>query len=131
MGRRRTTTIRIPVSGAKMPVSMETAARQYVGFSDGGYFVAGSRVLLDAVVSEFLDGRAPEPNQQPFPTLKLAEVYGAIAFYLDHQAEVNAYLQQRRADYEARRQASISKDQYFHRRLRDKMTGARRQRKIA
>lgn len=98
---------------------METTTREYVEFSEGDYFVAGSRVLLDAIVYEFLDGRLPETIQQSFPTLKLAQVYGAITFYLDHQPEINSYLQQRRADYEARRQQNISQNQEFHRQLKD------------
>jgi uncharacterized protein (DUF433 family) len=108
-----------------MQADMETVTKQYVEFSEGDYFVAGSRVLLEAVVSEFLDGRSPETIQQSFPTLKLAEIYGAIAFYLDHQAEINAYLQQRRADYEARRQANINQNQDFHLRLQEKLAEAR------
>jgi len=41
---------------------------------------------------EFLDGRSLESVQQSFPSLKLAEIYGAVAFYLDNQAEINSYL---------------------------------------
>ncbi|HZF39138.1 MAG TPA: DUF433 domain-containing protein [Blastocatellia bacterium] len=109
---------------------METATRQYVEFIEGDYFVIGSRVLLDAIISEFLDGRSLETIQQSFPTLKLAEIYGAIAFYLDHQTEINSYLQQRRADYESRRQMSISQDEEFHRRLQEMMKEARQQQEL-
>src|SRR5262245_39731980 len=114
-----------------MTAVMETAARQYVEFSEGDYFVTGSRVPLEAVISEFLEGRSSESIQQPFPTLKLAEIYGAIAFYLDHQAEINSYLQQRGANYEVRRQASANREQEFHLRLLEKMTEARRRRELA
>ena len=103
---------------------METAANQYVEFSEGDYFVTGSRVLLEAIVSEFLDGHSPEIIQRSFPTLRPAQVYGAIAFYLDHQAEINAYLQQRSADYEARRQENISQHPEFHHRLQEKIAAA-------
>lgn len=99
---------------------METVAKQYVEFSQGDYFVTGSRVLLEGLVTDFLDGRSPETIQQSFPTLKLAQVYGAITFYLDHQAEINAYLQQRGDDYEARRQANISQQPDFQRLLQKK-----------
>jgi uncharacterized protein (DUF433 family) len=106
---------------------MESAAKQYVELSQGDYFVTGSRVLLEALVYEFLDGRSPESIQQSFPTLKLAQVYGAITFYLDHQAEVNTYLQRRNADYEARRQEYISQQPDFQRRLQEKVAAARQQ----
>ena len=103
---------------AKMPAAMETAAKQYVEFSEGDYFVTASRVLLEAIVSELHEGHSPEIIQRSFPTLRLAQVYGAIAFYLDHQAGINAYLQQRSADYEVRRQANISQHPEFHRQFR-------------
>ncbi len=110
---------------------METAIKQYIEFSEGDYYVAESRVLLESIIMEFLDGRSPETIQQSFPTLKLAEIYGAIAYYLDHQAEINSYIQQRRADYEARRQMSISQDEEFHRRLQEKMSEVRQHQELA
>lgn len=106
---------------------MEPVTKQYVEFSQGDYFVTGSRVLLEGLVTDFLDGRSPETIQQSFPTLKLAQVYGAITFYLDHQAEINAYLQRRNADYEARRQANISQQPEFQRQLQEKVAAARQQ----
>ena len=106
---------------------MEPATKQYVELSQGDYFVTGSRVLLEVLVYEFLDGRSPETIQQSFPTLTLAQVYGAITYYLDHQAEINAYLQQRRADYEVRRQANSSQQPDFQRLLQEKVAAIRQQ----
>lgn len=106
---------------------METVIKEYVEFTEGDYFVVGSRVLLETIVSEFLDGRSPETIQQAFPALKLAQVYGAITFYLDHQSEIQTYLQQRRADYEARRQENIGQNPDFHRQLQEKIAAARQQ----
>lgn len=100
---------------------MGVTDRPFVEMNDGDYVVSGSRVLLEGIVQEFLDGRSPETIQQSFPALKLAEVYGAIAFYLDHQPEITSYLQQRRVEYEMRRQANIGENQDFHMRLREKI----------
>src|SRR5215510_3100821 len=110
---------------------METATRQYIEFREGDYYVSGSRVLLESIVMEFLDGRSLESVQQSFPSLKLAEIYGAVAFYLDNQAEINSYLQQRSARYEAQRQANISQDEKFHQRLQDKASEAKHQQELA
>jgi len=55
--------------------------------------VAGTRVSLDSVVYSFERGNSPEAIQKEFPLLRLPQIYGAIAFYLDHQAEVRAYLE--------------------------------------
>lgn len=97
---------------------MEATMKQFVEMVDGDYFVSGSRILLEGVVQEFLDGHSPETIQQSFPTLKLADVYGSIAFYLDNQPEITAYLQQRRISYETRRQQNISQNQEFRLRLK-------------
>jgi uncharacterized protein (DUF433 family) len=66
--------------------------KEYVEEPDGGYLVAGTRVSLDSVVYAFLRGTAAESIAQSYPVLSLEEVYGAIAYYLAHQAEVDAML---------------------------------------
>lgn len=65
---------------------------EYIEERNGGYYIAGTRISLDSVVYSFERGDSPESIQQSFPALKLAQIYGAIAFYLDHQAEVRQYL---------------------------------------
>ena len=62
----------------------------YIEQRDGGYYVAGTRVSLDSLVYGFRSGESPETIQQQFPSLSLEQVYGSIAFYLGHQAEVDA-----------------------------------------
>ena len=66
---------------------------EYIEERNGGYYVAGTRVSLDSVVYSFERGNSPEAIQKEFPLLRLPQIYGAIAFYLDHQAEVRAYLE--------------------------------------
>jgi uncharacterized protein (DUF433 family) len=65
-------------------------AREYFEERNGGYYLAGSRVSLDSVVYAFRSGESPETIRQNFPSLTLEQVYGAIAFYLGHQVEVEA-----------------------------------------
>ena len=45
------------------------------------------------MILEFRDGASPETIRQNFPSLSLAQVYGAVAFYLNHPDESEAYLQ--------------------------------------
>lgn len=63
-----------------------------VKLQEGVYRVCGTRVALDSIVYLFRQGRSPESIQDSFPSLSLAQVYAAISFYLDHEAEVGAYL---------------------------------------
>lgn len=64
----------------------------YVDFHHGGYWVAGTRVSLDSIVYRWRECPSPETIQKRFPVLQLAQVYGAIAYYLDHQTEIDEYL---------------------------------------
>ena len=68
--------------------------RDYVEQRSGGYYVAGTRVSLDSLVYAFRDGESPETIQQHFPSLTLEQVYGAIAFYLGHQVEVDTNIRE-------------------------------------
>jgi uncharacterized protein (DUF433 family) len=78
----------------------------YVETRDGGYWISGTRVSLDSVVVAFLEGLSPEVIAgECFPTLTLEQVYGAIAYYLAHRPEIDAYLKQAEAELEAVRQA--------------------------
>ncbi|MBI3472436.1 MAG: DUF433 domain-containing protein, partial [Candidatus Solibacter usitatus] len=66
---------------------------EYIEERNGGYYVAGTRISLDSVVYSCERGNSPEAIQKEFPLLRLPQIYGAIAFYLDHQAEVRQYLE--------------------------------------
>lgn len=66
---------------------------EYIEERNGGYYIAGTRISLDSVVYSFERGNSPEAIQKEFPLLRLPQIYGAIAFYLDHQAEIRRYLE--------------------------------------
>ena len=65
---------------------------EHIEQRDGVYYVPGTRIPLDSIVYAFRDGSSPESIREDFEGLTLAHVYGAIAFYLDHQAAVDNYL---------------------------------------
>jgi len=67
-------------------------AKEYIEQRDDNYYVAGTRISLDSIVHGFQSGESPETICQNFELLHLEEVYGAIAYYLAHQAEIDAYL---------------------------------------
>jgi uncharacterized protein (DUF433 family) len=67
-------------------------AKEYVEEKDGNYYIAGTRISLDSIVHAFRRGDSPETICQNFELLRLEEVYGAIAYYLANQAEIDAYL---------------------------------------
>ena len=64
--------------------------------SHGYIHLAGHRIGLRHVVELYTDGYTPEMLHDHFPTLPLALIYKVIAFYLDNQADVDAYIRQSR-----------------------------------
>src|SRR5690242_2896961 len=91
--------------------------QQYVENVGGAYRITGSRVSLDSIVYAYWNGQTAESIAQAFPTVKPEQVYGAIAYYLSHQAEVDEYLKQGRADFDALREQSRRTDPMFYQKL--------------
>jgi uncharacterized protein (DUF433 family) len=97
---------------------------QYVDKHDGGYWISGTRVSLDSVVIAFLEGLSPETIvAECFPVLTLEQAYGAIAYYLAHQSEIDVYLKEADAEFEVLRQTARNADPQFY----EKLMKARRQ----
>jgi uncharacterized protein (DUF433 family) len=97
---------------------------EYVEMRNGGYYVAGSRVSLASIIYEYRDGAAAETIRQNFPTLSLEQIHGAIAFYLGHPQETEAYLFELKKKWdELERAAKPASDE-----LQQRLEEARRQR---
>ena len=63
---------------------------------DGTLRVTGTRISLDSVISSHKHGESPEEIVGSYDSLKLADVYCVIGYYLSHTDEVDAYLRRRR-----------------------------------
>jgi uncharacterized protein (DUF433 family) len=68
---------------------------------EGELYIGDSRVLLRTLVAARARGQAPEDLQQSFPSLSLAQIHGAIVYYLEHQAELDARFAEDRRDLDA------------------------------
>jgi uncharacterized protein (DUF433 family) len=64
---------------------------------DGTIRIADSRVSLDSVVHHYKLGASAEQIVQKFLGLELADVYAAIAYYLNHVEAIEEYLRQQEA----------------------------------
>src|SRR3974390_883625 len=84
----------------------------------GAYRVGNTRVMLDSVVAGFRQGHSAETIRQQYPALTLEEVYGSIAYYLGHTAEVDAYLKRQDAVWEEWRSRSEQRPSPVVERLR-------------
>jgi uncharacterized protein (DUF433 family) len=76
----------------KPRVVMAYPDSHYIEERNGGLYVTGTGVSLDSVVIRFQQGASPDKIVQSFPTLKLSQVYGAIAYYLENEKAVNDYI---------------------------------------
>jgi uncharacterized protein (DUF433 family) len=68
---------------SKPAYNQDRMSRDYIERRRGGYYFVGSRVSLDSVVYQFLQGESPESITQAFPSLSLVQVYGVITFCLN------------------------------------------------
>src|SRR5260370_9042387 len=66
--------------------------------------VGDSQGLLDVGIREFNHGADPETIAHGYPTLKLADVYDVIAYYLRHREEIDEYLRVRREEAQTLRE---------------------------
>lgn len=87
--------------------------------SDGVMIVKKTRVTFDTVVAAFERGATAEEIVYRYPSLKLADVYSAIAFYLNNQQEIKVYLQQRQQ--QAREIKQINESKFDSQAMRDKL----------
>lgn len=60
--------------------------------TEGEIRLTGHRIGLYHVVQHYNDGDSPEMLASRYPSLPLALIYKVIAFYLDNQPEVDAYV---------------------------------------
>jgi uncharacterized protein (DUF433 family) len=69
--------------------------------ADGKLWVAGTSVPLERVVECHKAGDSPEEIVDAFDTLRLADVYAVISYYLDNKEEVEKYMNEREESAEA------------------------------
>jgi len=75
-----------------MPLTIQPESPPLRVDEAGAVRVGKTRVLFVLVVRAFQAGATPEGIVEMFDTLELADVYGAVAYYLRHKPEVEAYL---------------------------------------
>ena len=64
----------------------------YIEERDGELYVPGHRVLLSTIVVQFREGCSPERIVEGIPTLSRAQVYGAIAYYLENEKLIDEHI---------------------------------------
>lgn len=92
------------------------------------YRVTGTRISLDSVVINWLNGESPESIRDNFDSLTLEQVYGALAFYLGNREEIDEYLRQGEIEFEKLRHKSWEDIRLNRPQLYQKLMAAKQQR---
>ena len=81
--------------------------------------IKGTRVGIETVLDDYLNGASPEEIAARYRTLTLEQVYATITYYLRNQEEVDEYLERWRAYAEAAWQEQQRNPPPVVRRLRE------------
>jgi uncharacterized protein (DUF433 family) len=72
----------------------------HVRIDDAGVaWIEGTQMkVIEVVLDRFAHGWSPEETHLQHPDLSLAQIHAALAWYYDHQAELDAEIEQRLGD---------------------------------
>jgi uncharacterized protein (DUF433 family) len=62
----------------------------------GEPIIKGTRTTVRAIVENWRMGITPEEIPHHLPHLNVAQVFDALSYYSDHQAEINKYIEHNR-----------------------------------
>ena len=74
----------------------------------GSVRLTGHRIALEHLVYFYNQGYAPEMILGQFPSLSLALIHKVIAYYLEHQAEIDSYMSARETDISKQRATAMT-----------------------
>jgi uncharacterized protein (DUF433 family) len=76
---------------------MSTAAETHIQLDDKGVaWIDNTKVkVIEVVLDKLAHGSSPEEMHFQYPHLSLAQIHAALAYYYDHQAELDAEIQRR------------------------------------
>ena len=73
----------------------------------GRPWIEGANVkVIEVVLDKVAYGWSPEEMHRQHPHLSLAKIHAALAYYYDHQAEMDAEIERQKREAEALRAAS-------------------------
>lgn len=92
-----------------IPETFQVTSPPFCRDEAGGIRIGSSRVTLDSILNSYQQGSTPEEIAIQFSTLRLEDIYSAIAYYLNHRQEIDRYLEQRNQQAQQIRQQLTQK----------------------
>jgi len=68
--------------------------------NNGAIKIKGTRVGIEIVLDDYLDGHSPEEIAIRYPSLTLKQVYAAITYYLYNKEKMDSYLEIWRQEFD-------------------------------
>ncbi len=107
---------------------MHILEHAYIQERDGNLYVEDTRVTVRSIITEWLQGLSAEEILRDFPGLSLAQVYGTIAAYLGHEAEIRTFFQESDAQAAQNRVEVEASDPEFYAMIRQRFAQERARR---
>lgn len=107
---------------------MHILEHAYIQERDGNLYVEDTRVTVRSVITEWLQGLSAEEIARDFPGLSLAQIYGTIAAYLDHEAELTTFFRESDALAASSRAEAEASDPAFYAMIRQRFAQERARR---
>lgn len=107
---------------------MQIVEHAYIRERDGNLYVEDTRVTVRSIITEWLQGLSAEEIARDFPGLSLAQIYGTIAAYLDHETEVSTFFRESDVVAAKNRAEAEAKDPDFYALIRRRFAQERARR---
>jgi len=100
---------------------MSSVATTHIEIDERGvaWITDANTKVIEVVLDRVAYGWSPEEIHFQHPTLSLAQIHAALAYYYDHQAELDAEIMRQLKEVEAL--AEAAKDSPGRRRLRERV----------
>ena len=92
--------------------------------ADGTWHISGTRIPIDTIIKAYLNGENAEEIAESFDTVRLADIYAILSYYLERPSEMTVYLQHR--DDEAAQIRQRIETQYPPDNIRQRLLARRR-----
>ena len=99
---------------------MSSVTQHYIDLDDHGRpWISGTQIkVVEVVLDHIASGFSPAEIHLQHPDLSLGQIHAALAYYFDHQTELDAEIQRQVADADRRRSQNL--DSPGRRRLRSR-----------
>ena len=86
--------VKTPVVEAELQPTEHPHIVRHPGIAGGEPILKGTRVPVRAIVLHYKAGETVEEILEAYPHVSAAAVYDAISYYLDHQEEIEALIEE-------------------------------------